>query len=255
MTQERENIGSLIIGASGGLGEAIARRLAADGNPVLVSYRTRPAAAEAVCETVRAGGGRAELCQVDLTDAATVEAAAQKADELFGGLSSVIFASGPDVEQNYLSRLEPQAVSDALDADVIGFFNLVKAALPIFRRQRSGAFVALSSIAVHRYLVKDILGAIPKAGVEALCRGISVEEGRYGIRANSVSVGIIAAGLGKKFMDELYTPEIWDSHKKDVALRRFGTADEVAEAVGFLASERARYITGQCLRVDGGYRL
>ena len=88
-----------------------------------------------------------------------------------------------------------------------------------------------------------------------LGRAIAKEEGSFGIRANMVAPGIIDAGLGATFLKDLYSPEIWETQRNRIALRRFGTGDEVAQAVAFLASEQARYITGQTLIVDGGFSL
>ena len=91
--------------------------------------------------------------------------------------------------------------------------------------------------------------------MEALGRAIAKEEGKFGIRANMVAPGIIDAGLGTHFLQTLYSPEVWQQQKKAIALRRFGTGREVAEAVRFLASERSAYITGQTIIVDGGFSL
>jgi NAD(P)-dependent dehydrogenase (short-subunit alcohol dehydrogenase family) len=88
-----------------------------------------------------------------------------------------------------------------------------------------------------------------------LCRAVAREEGRYGIRANVVAPGIINAGLGEQFQQQLFSPEVWEGQRKRVPLRRFGEAEEIAEAVAFLASRRSAYITGQTLIVDGGLRL
>jgi len=96
---------------------------------------------------------------------------------------------------------------------------------------------------------------VPKAGIEALSRAIAKEEGRFGIRANAVAPGIIDAGLGADFLQSLYTPEIWESQRKRIALRRFGHGKDIANAVAFLASGQAEYITGQTLIVDGGFSL
>lgn len=91
--------------------------------------------------------------------------------------------------------------------------------------------------------------------MEALGRAIAKEEGRYGIRANMVAPGIIDAGLGADFLRSLYSPEIWEAQRKRIALQRFGSGEDIAEAVAFLASERAQYMTGQTLIVDGGFSL
>lgn len=88
-----------------------------------------------------------------------------------------------------------------------------------------------------------------------LCRAVAREEGRYGIRANVVAPGIIEAGIGAKLMKDTFSPEIWQQQRKRVPLRDFGRTSDLAEAVAFLASERARYITGVTLIVDGGMHL
>jgi NAD(P)-dependent dehydrogenase (short-subunit alcohol dehydrogenase family) len=115
--------------------------------------------------------------------------------------------------------------------------------------------LSVVSVATRAYPPGDALSAVPKAGIEMLGRAIAKEEGRYGIRANMVAPGIIDAGLGAAFLKNLYSPEIWETQRKRVALQRFGAAEEVAEAVAFLASDASRYITGQTLIVDGGFSL
>jgi NAD(P)-dependent dehydrogenase (short-subunit alcohol dehydrogenase family) len=142
-----------------------------------------------------------------------------------------------------------------LNTDVMGCFNLLQASSEIFRAAGAGSFVALSSIAVHRHVPKDVLGALPKSAVEALIRAVAREEGRFGVRANCVAPGIIWAGLGKQFMSDLYSEEVREKQRANVPLGRFGEAREVAEAVAFLASDRSSYITGQTLIVDGGLSL
>jgi 2-hydroxycyclohexanecarboxyl-CoA dehydrogenase len=125
----------------------------------------------------------------------------------------------------------------------------------VFRAQGGGNFVIVVSVANYCYPPGDALSSVPKAAMEALGRAIAKEEGRFGIRANMVAPGIIDAGLGTAFMGSLYTPEIWDGQRKKIALQSFGEGRDIGEAIAFLASDRARYITGQTLIVDGGFSL
>jgi len=110
-------------------------------------------------------------------------------------------------------------------------------------------------VANYSYPPGDALSSVPKAAIESLCRAVAKEEGRSGIRANAVAPGIIDAGLGAQFLADLYSPKVWNVQRQRIALRRFGSAEEIADAAAFLASDRARYITGQTLIVDGGFSL
>jgi NAD(P)-dependent dehydrogenase (short-subunit alcohol dehydrogenase family) len=137
----------------------------------------------------------------------------------------------------------------------MGFTRVVRAVLPLMRAQGGGTIVAIGSFATYSFQPGDALSAVPKAAIEMLCRAVAREEGRYGIRANVVAPGIINAGLGEQFQQTLFAPQVWEGQRKRVPLRRFGEAEEVAEAVAFLASKRSAYITGQTLGVDGGLRV
>jgi NAD(P)-dependent dehydrogenase (short-subunit alcohol dehydrogenase family) len=114
----------------------------------------------------------------------------------------------------------------------------------------------VTTTAVRRYASRDLLSAAPKAAVEQVVRAIAAEEGRFGVRANCVGVGVIDTGI---FHDLVETGDYDDraltAARKAIPLRRFGSAEEAAEAVAFLASPRAAYITGQTLCVDGGYSV
>jgi 2-hydroxycyclohexanecarboxyl-CoA dehydrogenase len=125
----------------------------------------------------------------------------------------------------------------------------------VFRRQQHGNFVAVVSFATYSFPPGDALSAVPKAGIEMLCRAVAREEGRYGIRANAVAPGIINAGLGAQFQESLFTPKVWEEQRRRVPLKRFGEGEDIASAVAFLSSEESSYITGQTLIVDGGLGL
>jgi len=246
---------AFVVGGTGGLGSAICRRLAPEWDGVAVGYRSSPDKARAVIDTLdeRAGDALAVLC--DLSDRASIAAAFDATERAYGTIGTVIFAGGVAIPQPFVSRIEEDQWREVIEVELIGFSRIVAAALPYFRKAGSGNFVSVVSVANYCFPPGDALSSVPKAGIEALSRAVAKEEGRYGIRANMVAPGIIDAGLGADFLEKLYTPEIWETQRKRIALQRFGSGEEIAEAVAFLASDRARYITGQTLIVDGGFSL
>jgi len=245
---------AFVVGGSGGLGRAICTALAAQFKSVFFTYRTNLQAAEALAEQL-APECAVGFTRIDMMETASVQAAVDSAVERFGPLHAVVLASGQQIEQPFVSQITESEWLEVLQVELMGFTRLIGATLPMFREQNSGAYVSLSSVATASFPPGDAISAVPKAGIEMLSRALAKEEGRYGIRANCVAPGIINSGLGSALMKDLYTAEIWETQRKRVALRRFGTADDVAQVVAFLASDQSRYVTGQTIYADGGFRL
>ena len=244
---------ALVVGGSGGLGSVIAVELAARGSDVALTYRSNAGAAAATAVQVDQLGRRSWVAAADLTDDdATTAAVAQLADAA-GGLHTLVHAAGPDVPQVHLSRIDPAAMRDQLDADAAGFFAAVHAALSHLREAK-GSIVAVTTAGLGRFPVRDGLSTVPKAAVEAAVRGLAAEEGRFGVRANSVGPGMLSDGMAQRLMASGDLDDrALDAARANIPMRSFGSAADIAEAVCFLASDRAGYITGQHLAVDGGY--
>ncbi|TXL75163.1 SDR family oxidoreductase [Vineibacter terrae] len=244
-----------IAGGSGGLGGAIARTLARSGANVAVTYNRNRQAAEEVAGAIAALGREAAAFQVDLRDADAVARFHAQVVARFGGLHTAVYAAGPYIEMRHIGNLEPALFERTLGSDVFGAYNFFHHAISGLRAAR-GVAICLGTPAMRRYAKKDILSSAPKAALESLVKGIAAEEGRHGIRANMVGVGMIGDGMfheliAKGDFDERFI----EATKKAVALGRLGTAAEIAQTVDFLASDDASYITGQTLMVDGGYAI
>ncbi|GAB2635527.1 SDR family oxidoreductase [Prescottella soli] len=244
---------ALVLGASGGLGRATARMLIERGSDVALTYRRSERALDESLSAAKSHRRRAKAWQLNLSDAAqTSDVVAQVAAE-FGGIHTLVYAAGPHVPMVHLSKVQPADFQHQVVNDVAGFFNATHAALPHLRTSR-GNIVAVTSAGTSRFPVRDGMSIGPKAAVEALVRGIAAEEGKYGVRANSVGPGMTTAGMADRLIK---TGEL-DSNalgvaKAHIPLREFGDADDIAEAVCFLASDRADFISGQKLDIDGGY--
>jgi NAD(P)-dependent dehydrogenase (short-subunit alcohol dehydrogenase family) len=172
--------------------------------------------------------------------------------ERFGGIHTLVYASGPWVPFVHLSKVTPEQFRGQLEADAVAFFNVVQPAIEPLRAAR-GSVVAVATTALSRAIVRDGLSAGPKGAVEGIVRTLAAEEGRFGVRANVVGVGMTSVGMGAELLEAGEFGDGGEAAMRAIPLRRFGTAEDVAEAVCFLASDRAAFITGQTLNVDGGY--
>ena len=255
MTKAFDGGVALVAGGSGGIGSVICEAIARAGGNVAFSYRSRKDAAHQVTSAIEHAGQEALEMAVDHTDPEAMKAFVDAAAERFGRVHSVVYAAGPHIPMKFISAITPAEWKKIFDDDVNAAFNLVWAALPHLKAGGGGALVGVSTAAVKKVPMRDICSAAPKAAIEMLFKGVALEEGRFGIRANCVAPGFIDAGLGHELIARPGIEEWVDGLRKMLPMKQFGEAADIAEAVVFLLSDKAKYITGQTLAVDGGLQL
>ena len=237
---------ALVTGSSRGIGRAIALRLARDGASVAVTYREDRAAALEVVGAVEALGRRSAAWQLDAADPDAVDAVVADVESALGPLDIVVCNVGP-------FALKPLAdtTSDewrtVMDANLGSVFYLCRSSLVGMRARRRGCIVTIGLAPVHLVRAAPNIApyAIAKTGVVVLTRSLAAEEAANGIRVNCVSPGLIDNGC--------LPPEQEAWMRERVPMGRLGRADEVADAVGFLASAQASYISGANLAVSGAW--
>lgn len=246
---------ALVIGGSGAIGAAVCRRLAEAGSDVVLTYRSNEDAATATAKHVTAAGRRAALHRLDTTSDEEVTALVDKVVGTHGGIHTLVTAAAPVARQRWTSHVTPTQFEEQMSQDVGAFHRVVVATIPALRESH-GSVVAVTSVANRRYVLRDMLSSAPKAAIEAVVQAVAAEEGRNGVRANAVGVGILEEGMAATLLASGDVRERDMQHALSlVPLRRLGVADDVAGAVVFLAGDQAAYVTGQWIDVDGGYSV
>ena len=197
----------------------------------------------------RAAGGDADAVQVDIRDAAACAAAAEALVETRGGIDVLVNNAGI-VRDNVLTGMSDDEVSDVLDTNVGGVFNVTRAVAPFMVSRRRGTIVNLSSVAASRGGRGQTNYAASKGAIEAFTRALAVELAPRKIRVNAVAPGVIDTEMSQAVREAA-----GDEVKSRILLRRFGAPQEVANAVWFLASDLSGYMTGEIVHVDGGFKM
>ncbi len=236
---------AFVTGASRGIGEAIAKRLASEGATVLAAARTADALGRVVSE-IEAAGGRATAVALDLADPGSIEAAVKTALAEHGEIHVLVNNAGV-TEDNLMLRMGREAWDRVLGTNLTGVFLLTQAVVKGMVRKRYGRIVNVTSVVGLMGNAGQVNYAASKAGLVGLTKSVARELASRNITCNAVAPGFIATAMTDKMTDEAKS-----KLTGQIPLGRLGTPEDVAAAVAYLASEEAAYVTGTVVNVSGG---
>jgi 3-oxoacyl-[acyl-carrier protein] reductase len=254
MTNSTERAGTIaVIGGSGGLGEAVVRRLSARAG-VVVGYRQNRDKAAALAAAINQAGGRAWSLPVDITVSGSVAAFFAQAAEIAGPIDHVVSVTGPSIPLCPLLEVEEADFRRIIETDVLGAFNVLRHAIPALERQGGGSITMFVTTAVLRTLENDSMSSVPKTAVTGLVRLAAREAGPRNVRCNAVAPGVIDAGIvHSAFVVSEVAKQVITACLERTPMPRMGRPEEVAALVDFLCSDAAAYVNGQVIAIDGGY--
>jgi NAD(P)-dependent dehydrogenase (short-subunit alcohol dehydrogenase family) len=240
----------LITGALTGIGRATALAFAREGHPIVVSGR-RDEAGHALAAELRALGTQAEFIRADVRYEAEVRSLVEQTVERFGRLDIAVNNAGTEGQLGPITEQSTDNYEATFGANVLGTLLSLKHELRVMLAQGSGAIVNLSSIAGQVGLAGGSVYAASKHAVEGLTKSAALEGAAAGVRVNAVAPGPVATEMLERFVGG--DAQIKQAFLSTVPARRAANVEEIAQTIVFLAGDKARYLTGQCLAVDGGF--
>ena len=237
---------AIVTGGAQGIGQGICLRLAEEGARVVI-FDVNLEEARKTAQEIERAGGKALALKVDVTKSAEVEAAVKQVVSKFGKVDILVNNAGLSLSCA-VSKMSEETWDKVQDVNLKGAFLCCRAVMPYMKERRSGKIVNITSIAALRGTLFSAHYGASKAGLVAFTQGLAMELGHRNINVNAVGPGIITTPLSSQEI----TPELQEHLKNKIPLRRIGVPRDIANAVLFLVSDEASYISGQCLYVCGG---
>ena len=254
----------VVTGGGNNIGRAIVLAFAAEGSNIAIAELNRAAGERVVAEVDALGtGASAIVVDADVTDQAKTQRMLDEAIDRLGSVDVLVNNVGWTIDRLFMDKSRDEHIKE-VDVNLWGAINCIHAALPHMIERQQGSIVSISSDAGRMGEYREAVYSACKAGVIALSKSLARENGRYGIRFNMVCPGLVvpdrseisgAESMWAQGMGDIFTEDVLERVKRAYPLRRIATAQEVANAVVFLASGAASFITGQTLSVSGGYTM
>lgn len=244
-----ENKIALVTGASRGIGRAVALRLATEGAKVAINFAGNLAKAEEVKATIESNGGEAILVQGNVADFATVNEIVKKVTDTWSRVDILVNNAGI-TRDNLLLKMSESDFDEVIATNLKGVFNCTKAVTKLMMKQRGGRIINMSSVVALMGNISQANYAAAKAGIIGFTKSAAKEFASRGVTVNAVAPGFIGTD-----MTNVLSEKIKEEMVKQIPAGRIGNPEDVANAVAFLASDEAAYITGQVICVDGGMAM
>ncbi|MCK4646307.1 MAG: 3-oxoacyl-ACP reductase FabG [Candidatus Aminicenantes bacterium] len=237
---------ALVTGGSMGIGTEISLDLARNGADVALTYRKHEKEAKEIADQIKAMGCKGKEYKIDVSEFEAVQKLVKQVLENFGGIDILINNAGMNWD-GVVWKMTEEQWDAVINVDLKGTFNFVRAIAPLFREQKSGKIVNITSINALRGKFGQTNYSAAKAGQIGLTKAVAKELGKYSVNVNAVAPGMIKTEMYKDLSEEFM-----EKAAAETVVNRIGQPEDVAHLVTFLASEKARHITGEVIKIDGG---